>query len=127
MGQYIKGKKPGEWRGVFLVGRAREYVVALRWLGWMLERRKRDVQLLCKIGYVQLVLGDLRAAAASFQDVIKAVAALGPEATPPDRRLVRRNQGLLLFAEQDYKGTPAAPAPIHLCPHCQICSWRTNV
>ncbi|BDA49206.1 Trafficking protein particle complex subunit 12 [Coccomyxa sp. Obi] len=88
--------------------RAREYVVALRWLGWLLDRRKGDVQLLSKIGYVQLVLGDLRAAAASFQDVIRAVAAAGPLATPADRRLVRRNQGLLLFAEQDYKGAEAA-------------------
>ena len=81
-------------------------MVALRWLGWLLERRKGDLQLLSRIGYVQLVLGDLRAAAASFQDVIKAVAAAGPAAKPADRRLLRRNQGLLLFAEQDYKGAP---------------------
>lgn len=97
-----------------LDGRAREYVVALRWLGWLLERRKGDVQLLSKVGYVQLVLGDLRAAAASFQNVIKVVASAGPEATPADRRLVHHNQGLLLFAEQDYKGMPAAPAPVYL-------------
>ena len=104
-----------EYRLVTLwVDRSRDYVVALRWLAWLLERRKGDVQLLSKIGYVQLVLGDLRAAAASFQDVIKAVAAAGPEATPANRRLVRRNQGLLLFAEQDYKGRPAASAPIYL-------------
>lgn len=80
--------------------------MALRWLGWLLERRKGDLQLLSRIGYVQLVLGDLRAAAASFQDVIKAVAAAGPAAKATDRRLLRRNQGLLLFAEQDYKGAP---------------------
>lgn len=92
--------------------RAREYVVALRWLGWLLDRRKGDAQLQSKVGYVQLVLGDLKAAAASFQSVADLVAAAGAAVSAAGRRLMRRNRGLLLFAEQDFKGAPAPP--LHL-------------
>ncbi len=95
--------------------------MALRWLAWLLDRRKGDVELLSRTGYVQLVLGDLRAAAASFQDVIAAVAAAGPAATPADRRLLRRNQGLLLFAEQDYKGAHLFSFPGIFGEHVAFC------
>ena len=49
--------------------RAREYVVALRWLELLIARRPGDAQLLSQFGYVQLCIGDLRAAAATFQKV----------------------------------------------------------
>jgi hypothetical protein len=93
--------------------RNRQYVVALRWLGWLLERRKGDAELLSRVGYVQLILGDIKAAAVTFQKVMALVAEGGPDVPRASKHLVRRNQGLLKFAEQDYRGSPP-------------CAWKSS-
>ena len=51
------------------------------------------------------------------------VAGAGVKVTREGRRLVRRNQGLLLFAEQDYKGALSAmqKASKHRLLHVQAC------
>ncbi len=47
--------------------RAREHVVAMKWLAWLLRRRRKDAQLVSQMGYIQLVVGDTAAAALSFR------------------------------------------------------------
>ena len=46
---------------------AREYVAAFEWLGWALDRRPEDVHLRSRVGYLQLAVGDLAAAATTFR------------------------------------------------------------
>lgn len=47
--------------------RCREHVVAMKWLAWLLRRRRKDAQLVSQMGYIQLILGDTAAAALSFR------------------------------------------------------------
>lgn len=54
-------------RHVRLQHRAKEHVVALRWLAWLCGRRPGDAALISRLGYVQLCIGDLKAAAQTFQ------------------------------------------------------------
>ena len=81
--------------------RAREYVTALRWLANAQDAYPDDGALLSRIGYVQLALGDLRAASATLG---QAAAVLPLGGTSAQAALARRNRALLLFAEQDYQG-----------------------
>lgn len=50
--------------------RSREHVVAMKWLAWLLKRQRRDPELVSQMGYIQLIMGDTAAAAASFQQVL---------------------------------------------------------
>ena len=50
-----------------MLGRAKEFAAALEWLGWGLDRLPEDPQLQARVGYVQLSLGDIAAAAKTFQ------------------------------------------------------------
>ena len=43
--------------------------MALRWLELLTARRQHDAELLSRLGYVQLCIGDLQAAAATFVKV----------------------------------------------------------
>jgi hypothetical protein len=58
--------------------RAREHVVALRWLARLRARRPGDAALLSRLGYVQLCLGDLQAAAQTFQEARATARVLKP-------------------------------------------------
>lgn len=77
--------------------RLREYASAFGWLGWALDRHPGDMHLRARVGYLQLAIGDLNAAADTFKGIAE------PEAKAP-AGLVRCNKGLLLFAQGDYKG-----------------------
>ena len=50
--------------------RSREHVAAMKWLAWLLKRRRRDPELVSQMGYMQLIIGDTAAAAVSFQQVL---------------------------------------------------------
>lgn len=41
----------------------------MKWLAWLLRRRRRDPELLSQMGYIQLIIGDTAAAAVSFRQV----------------------------------------------------------
>ncbi|KAK9844624.1 hypothetical protein WJX74_004886 [Apatococcus lobatus] len=84
--------------------RAADWKAALSWLRWLLQRQGQDPLLLSRIGYVQLALGHVGAAEATFA---RAAAIAATPAYGTDKEVqaaVRRNQGLLLTANQDYKG-----------------------
>ena len=85
--------------------RSKEYKVALRWLSWLLTERRDDPGLWSTVGYVQLMLGDISAADRTFH---KASELLSGARTPDQQRrnqaIVRRHQGLLLFARNDFAG-----------------------
>ena len=87
------------------VCRSKEYKIALRWLSWLLTDRREDPGLRSVVGYVQLMLGDISAADRTFH---KAAELLSGARTPDQQRrnqaLVRRHQGLLLFARNDFAG-----------------------
>ncbi len=44
-------------------------MVAMKWLAWLLRRRKKDPELVSQMGYIQLIIGDTAAAAVSFRQV----------------------------------------------------------
>ena len=50
--------------------RSREHVVAMKWLAWLLKRRRKDPDLVSQMGYIQLIIGDTAAAAVSFRQVL---------------------------------------------------------
>ncbi len=54
--------------------RGREFAPALTWLAWLLARHPRAPDLLERAAFVQLALGDTRAAAASFERAAAAAA-----------------------------------------------------
>ena len=85
--------------------RSKEYKIALRWLSWLLTERREDPGLWSVVGYVQLMLGDISAADRTFH---KAAELLSGARTPDQQRrnqaVVRRHQGLLLFARNDFAG-----------------------
>ena len=84
--------------------RAADWKAALSWLRWLLDKFGPDPLLLSRIGYVQLALGHVPAAEATFARTaaIAATPAYGTDKTV--QAAVRRKQGLLLAANQDYKG-----------------------
>lgn len=47
--------------------RLREYASAFGWLGWALDRHPGDMHLRARVGYLQLAIGDLNAAADTFK------------------------------------------------------------
>ena len=52
---------------MLMLCRYREHVVAMKWLAWLLRRRRHDAQLVSQMGYIQLIVGDTAAAALSFR------------------------------------------------------------
>lgn len=52
--------------------------MALRWLELLCAARPADAELLSRLGYVQLCIGDLRAAAATFLKVCPRSAVQAP-------------------------------------------------
>ncbi|KAK9868400.1 hypothetical protein WJX84_009501 [Apatococcus fuscideae] len=84
--------------------RAADWKAALSWLRWLLQCMGPDPLLLSRIGYVQLALGHLPAAEATFARAAAAAAAPAYGTDKAVQAAVRRNQGLLLTANQDYKG-----------------------
>lgn len=85
--------------------RSKEYKVALRWLSWLLIERRDDPGLWSVVGYVQLMLGDNTAADRTFH---KAAELFGIARSPDQQRqaqaIIRRHQGLLMFARNDFAG-----------------------
>ena len=102
--------------------RAADWKAALSWLRWLLEKFGPDPLLLSRIGYVQLALGHLPAAEATFARAaaIAATPAYGTDKVV--QAAVRRNQGLLLTANQDYKGTTTLShtTPKTICTTCFV-------
>lgn len=85
--------------------RNKEYKSALRWISWLLRERREDPGLWSVAGYVQLMLGDIAAADRTFHKA----AELFSRASSPDQQrqaqaIMRRHQGLLLFARNDFAG-----------------------
>ncbi|KAL0034106.1 hypothetical protein WJX79_009156 [Trebouxia sp. C0005] len=85
--------------------RSKEYKVALRWLSWLLTERRDDPGLWSVVGYVQLMLGDIAAADRTFQKAAELLASTrSPDQQRQAQALIRRHQGLLLFARNDFAG-----------------------
>ena len=85
--------------------RSKEYKVALRWLSWLLMERRDDPGLWSIIGYVQLMLGDISVADTTFHRAAELLsAAQTPQQKLRNQSIVRRHQGLLLFARNDFAG-----------------------
>lgn len=85
--------------------RSKEYKVALRWLSWLLTERRDDPGLWSVVGYVQLMLGDIAVADRTFHKAAELLsAAQTPEQKQRNQAIVRRHQGLLLFARNDFAG-----------------------
>ncbi|KAK9808151.1 hypothetical protein WJX73_002349 [Symbiochloris irregularis] len=76
---------------------AREYGAALEWVGWALDQHPDDPVLQSRVGHLQLALGDISAASATFK-------ALSGNAARMPAGLLQRNRGLLLFAQGDFQG-----------------------
>ena len=90
--------------------RAADWKAALSWLRWLLDKLGPDPLLLSRIGYVQLAMGHIPAAEVTFARTaaIAATPAYGTDKMV--QAAVRRNQGLLLAANQDYKGALDMPS-----------------
>ena len=85
--------------------RSKEYKVALRWLSWLLTERRDDPGLWSIVGYVQLMLGDISVADRTFHKAAELLsAAQTPQQKQRNQAIVRRHQGLLLFARNDFAG-----------------------
>ncbi len=57
------------------------------------------------VGYVQLMLGDIAAADRTFQKAAELLAnARNPDQQRQAQAMMRRHQGLLLFARNDFAG-----------------------
>jgi len=77
----------------------KQFIVALQWLNQLLARSPTDAELLSKVGYVQLQLGDLLGAQQTFTKVDSLLA----DTLDNDLlNLAGRNRGLLHFAEKEY-------------------------
>ena len=95
--------------------RSKEYKVALRWLSWLLTERRDDPGLWSIVGYVQLMLGDISVADRTFHKAAELLsAAQTVEQKQRNQAIVRRHQGLLLFARNDFAGQS----------HCSLCLQR---
>lgn len=46
---------------------SREYTAALEWLSWALDKHPDNPHLLSRVAHVQLGMGDINAAASTFQ------------------------------------------------------------
>ncbi len=90
--------------------------MALRWLSWLLIERRDDPGLWSVVGYVQLMLGDITAADRTFH---KAAELLGSARSPDQQRqaqaIIRRHQGLLLFARNDFAGEVVTACDMTSC------------
>lgn len=96
--------------------RSKEYKVALRWLSWLLTERRDDPGLWSTVGYVQLMLGDISAADRTFHKAAELLtAARMPEQQRRNQAIVRRHQGLLLFARNDFAGQSGCTHPLSCC------------
>lgn len=71
-------------------------MVALKWLSTALREMGGDPAIWQKVGYVQLMMGDAEAAAASFSRAVRGGSA--------GRLLARRCNALLAFANSDFPG-----------------------
>ncbi|CAK9256119.1 unnamed protein product [Sphagnum jensenii] len=78
----------------------KQFVVALQWLNQLLARTPTDGNLLSKVGYVQLQLGDIEGAQLTFSKVEALLS--DPPSDTLLINLVGRNRGLLHFAEKQY-------------------------
>ncbi len=78
----------------------KQFVVALQWLNRLLARTPTDGNLLSKVGYVQLQLGDIEGAQLTFSKVEALLS--DPPSDTLLINLVGRNRGLLHFAEKQY-------------------------
>eukprot|EP00850_Spirogloea_muscicola_P022846 SM000314S12190 [mRNA] locus=s314:71966:75505:- [translate_table: standard] len=72
----------------------RDFLVALQWLGSLVEQHPGDPVIQAKYGYVQLQMGDLEGAKATFMEV--------EQSAGPTVALVYLNRGLLHFATKQY-------------------------
>eukprot|EP00850_Spirogloea_muscicola_P011205 SM000068S20637 [mRNA] locus=s68:636132:639679:- [translate_table: standard] len=72
----------------------REFLVALQWLGSLVEQHPGDPVIQAKYGYVQLQMGDLEGAKATFMEL--------EQSAGPTEALVHLNRGLLHFATKQY-------------------------
>lgn len=77
----------------------KQYIVALQWMNQLLARSPTDADLLSKVGYVQLQLGDLGGAQQTFS---KVDALLSDTVDEKLLNMAGRNRGLLHFAEKQY-------------------------
>lgn len=69
-GRYEVVRYPSASEGVLTACcscRFKEHVVAVKWLAWLLRKRRKDPQLISQMGYIQLIIGDTAAAALSFR------------------------------------------------------------
>lgn len=101
--------------------RSKEYKVALRWLSWLLTERRDDPGLWSIVGYVQLMLGDISVADRTFHKAAELLSgAQTPQQLQRNQAIVRRHQGLLLFARNDFAGESAAFGSyvVKCCHHC---------
>lgn len=77
----------------------KQYIVALQWMNQLLARSPTDTDLLSKVGYVQLQLGDLGGAHQTFSKVDTLLSGTIDEKL---LNMAGRNRGLLHFAEKQY-------------------------
>jgi tetratricopeptide (TPR) repeat protein len=77
----------------------KQYIVALQWLNELLASSPTDADLLSRVGYVQLQLGDLGGAQQTFS---KVDALISDSVDEELLNLAGRNRGLLHFAEKQY-------------------------
>lgn len=77
----------------------KQYIVALQWMNQLLARSPTDADLLSKVGYVQLQLGDLGGAQQTFSKVDALLSGTMDEKL---LNMAGRNRGLLHFAEKQY-------------------------
>jgi len=100
----LKSASSKWWRRFEAVGlaitnhhlRAKQYLPALQWLRIIERRRRDDPKLISMVGYVQMMMGDLVAAEATFVIV--------SQMARSDSDLhTRHNRGLLLFARRKYR------------------------
>lgn len=77
----------------------KQHVVALQWLNQLLASSPTDTDLLSRVGYVLLQLGDLGGAQQSFS---KVDALISDSVDEELLNLAGRNRGLLHFAEKQY-------------------------
>ncbi|XP_024356584.1 uncharacterized protein [Physcomitrium patens] len=77
----------------------KQYIVALQWLNELLASSSTDADLLSRVGYVQLQLGDLGGAQQTFSKVDALISDTVDENL---LNLAGRNRGLLHFADKQY-------------------------
>ncbi|KAG0565064.1 hypothetical protein KC19_8G160700 [Ceratodon purpureus] len=96
----------------------KQYIVALQWMNQLLARSPTDADLLSKVGYVQLQLGDLGGAQQTFS---KVEALLTDTTDEKLLNLTGRNRGLLHFAEKQYtKAFNEFTAVLSRSPHDMV-------